>query len=277
MVTRVCLTGATGQLGRGFIRADTPGWQFVGPDQPRIDVRDWVSVRDWIASTRPSYVIHAAAMTDVDGCERRPGDAFSINAVGARHVAAAAERAGATLVYVSTNFVFDGLKSAPYHEFDRTNPLSVYGESKLAGEREAIHCCRSCYVIRTAMVFDESGRNFVNTMLRLMSERSAVNVVDDQVGNPTYAPDLAAGISRLVRKMPPGTYHLTNKGSTSWFGWANEIRRLRNVDCTVQPTDGASFERAAAVPGNGAMESLAWPEAAEIMPEWRDALARCLQ
>ena len=276
MITRVCLTGSSGQLGRGFVKNAPPDWELIGPGGPRVDVRHWAVVRDWIASNRPAYVIHAAAMTDVDGSELRPDEAYSVNATGTRHVATAAERVGARLVYISTNFVFDGTKTGPYHEFDEPNSLSVYGASKLAGEREAIQGCRDSYVIRTAMVYDETGRNFMNTMLRLMSERSEISVVDDQYGNPTYAPDLARGIATVIRRMPAGIYHLTNRGTTSWHGWATEIARRRGLSCVVLPTDGASFERAAQVPANGTMTSLAWPESAEIMPHWTDALARCL-
>lgn len=276
MTTRLAITGASGQLGRALLRSLPDGWVSPPASHSRIDVRDWTAVRDWIATVRPDYVVHAAAMTNVDGCESAENEAFSINALGTRHVASAAERVGATLIYVSTNFVFDGEKETAYHEFDTVHPKSVYGASKLAGEREAVENCNRTYIVRTAMVYDESGSNFVNTMLRLMSERTEVSVVDDQSGNPTYALDLARGLFRLIQVAPSGLYHLTNTGETSWHGWATEIKRIKRLACEIHPIDGASFERAAAIPTNGSLTSLGWPEASTVMPHWTDGLRRCL-
>ncbi len=273
---RVAVTGITGQLGRALLKHSGEYFDIVGTSSVDVDVRHWSPVRDWIASVRPDIVIHAAAMTDVDGCESRTEEAYSINALGTRHVAAAADRVGATLAYISTNFVFDGEQEAPYHEFDHPNPISVYGASKLAGEVEASQSCRSSYVIRTSMVFDESGRNFVNTMINLMRSRETISVVDDQFGNPTYAPDLAIGVLKLVQTRPPGTYHLTNSGSTSWHDWAVEIAKIAALECEILPIDADSFPRAATPPANGILTSLAWPEQRKLMPHWRDALARCL-
>lgn len=277
MPSSVAVTGASGQLGRALLDLSTKTLPISGADSSQVDVRDWAQVRDWVATLRPSVIIHAAAMTDVDGCETQSDEAFQINALGTRHVAAAASQVGATLVYVSTNFVFDGNKSEPYHEFDTPAPISVYGASKLAGESELAKSIEFAYIVRTAMVFDEVGRNFVNTMKRLMQERDSISVVDDQFGNPTYAPDLAVGIMRLLSDRPPGTYHLTNTGSTSWHGWAMEIQRLTSFSCEVNPIDAASYQRAAAPPANGVLRSIAWPDAEQVMPHWTDALARCLR
>ena len=276
MPPRVAVTGASGQLGRALIALAGDDWDITGTSSSHVDVRDWNAVRAWIATVRPDFVIHAGAMTDVDGCESRAEDAYAINALGSRHVAAAAARIGAQLVYVSTNFVFDGELDRPYHEFDQPNPMSVYGASKLAGEREVLRQGSAAYIVRTAMVYDETGHNFVNTMKRLMAERESISVVADQFGNPTFAPDLATGILELLRFRPPGTYHLTNTGSTSWHGWASEIARLTDFGGSVEPIDAASYVRAATPPANGVMTSLAWPEAIEHLPDWRDALARCL-
>ncbi|CAN5822798.1 dTDP-4-dehydrorhamnose reductase [soil metagenome] len=276
MPLRVAVTGINGQIGRALSNAVPTEWELSGARSSDVDVRSWGDVRDWIASCRPGLVIHAAAMTDVDGCESRVDDAFAINALGTRHVARAAERVGATLVYISTNFVFDGQQDRPYHEFDQTGPISVYGASKLAGEREALDASSDCYIVRTATVFDETGRNFVNTMRRLMQERDEVSVVDDQIGNPTYAPDFADGLLKLLESRPPGVYHLTNSGATSWFEWAWEIQLITGYACHVRPTAGANYVRAATPPRNGSMASLAWPDVTSVMPDWRDALRRCL-
>jgi dTDP-4-dehydrorhamnose reductase len=273
---RVAITGITGQVGSAFERPAPPGWEISGASSATVDVTSWIAIRDWIAAFRPQLVIHAAAMTDVDGCEADPGAAYRINALGTRHVAAAAERVGATFVYVSTNFVFDGEKPAPYHEFDDPAPINVYGHTKLAGERETLAAGGRAYIVRTAMVFDEQGRNFVNSMRRLMTERDVLRLVDDQHGNPTYAPDLAAGIADVLQGCPPGIYHLTNSGSASWFEWAAEIQRVCAFDCTLVPIPASEYKRAAQPPSNGVMESLALADVGIRLPDWKVALAQCL-
>ena len=276
MTVRVGVTGINGQLGRAISSVAPPNWVVNGAASASVDVRSWRQVRDWIAMSRPQFVVHAAAMTDVDGCEGRLDDAFAVNALGTRHVARAARQVGATLVYFSTNFVFDGKLDRPYHEFDDPRPISVYGASKLAGEREALVAHPDCYVVRTAMVYDETGRNFVNTMRRLMTELDKLSVVNDQFGNPTYAPDLARGLIDLLNARPPGVYHLTNSGSASWFEWALEISRIGGFECEIRPVSAAEYQRAATPPANGVLSSIAWPEGASAMPDWRDALRRCL-
>jgi dTDP-4-dehydrorhamnose reductase len=172
--------------------------------------------------------------------------------------------------------VFDGVKLAPYHEFDAPNPICIYGRSKLAGEHEAERASRPTYIVRTAMVYDESGRNFVNTMRRLMAERDELQVVDDQRGNPTYAGDLANGLFQLLDQAPPGIYHLTNSGAASWFEWAREIASQCGFDVKLRPIPGSEFSRAAKPPDNGELVSLTLSEHGISMPDWRDALRRCL-
>lgn len=273
---RVALTGASGQLGRALQRHAPATWDISGTSSKEVELRSWPAVRDWIATVRPRLVIHAGAMTDVDGCESRIEDAYAINALGTRHVASAAARTGATLVYVSTNFVFNGTKAEPYHEFDAPNPINVYGASKLAGELEAGRAECDVYIVRTAMVYAEEGHNFVNTMRRLMAERDELTVVSDQFGNPTYAGDLAVGIISLISTCPPGTYHLTNAGAASWFEWAEAVRDIGGFATTVRPIPASEYQRAATPPANGVMTSIALQGSGVELPEWRDALRRCL-
>lgn len=273
---RVALTGASGQLGRALQALAPANWDISGTSSSEVDLRNWPAVRDWIAAVRPRLVIHAGALTDVDGCESRVEDAYAVNALGTRYVASAAARAGATLVYVSTNFVFDGTKPTPYHEVDTPNPISVYGASKLAGEVEASRAGSEVYIVRTAMVYAEEGRNFVNTMRRLMAERDELNVVADQFGNPTYASDLATGIIQLPSACPPGTYHLTNSGTASWYEWAEAVREIYGFSTRIRPIPASEYQRAATPPANGAMISLALAPAGIELPDWRDALRRCL-
>ena len=237
---------------------------------------DWTVVRDRISAFGPDLVIHAAAATDVDGCEREPEMAFLANALATRHVAQASAACDAQLLYVSTNFVFDGSKTSPYHEFDDPAPISVYGASKLAGEAEARATSARCHIVRTAMVFAPQGRNFVVTMQRLMGERDRLTVVDDQYGNPTYAPDLAEAIVKIVDTAPFGTYHVTNSGSASWYEWAREIASVTGASTTIDPIPAAEYQRDATPPANGVLESLALPRLGIVLPDWRDALRRCL-
>jgi dTDP-4-dehydrorhamnose reductase len=272
----VALTGATGQLGRALIDAASEPWEIHGIGSDDLDVTDGRGVRDWLAFLQPDLVIHAAAATNVDRCEREPDFAFTVNALGTRNVARAAAATGAGLVYVSTNFVFDGFKAEPYHEFDSPSPISVYGASKLAGEIECWQAQSNCHIIRTAMVFAREGTNFVNTMLRLMAERDELTVVDDQFGNPTSARDLARGIVEVVDRAPYGTYHLTNSGSASWYEWALAVKEIVQLDCNVRPIPAAGYERDATPPANGRLQSLILPDLGITLPSWQDALRRCL-
>lgn len=273
---RVLITGAGGQLGRALQLAVADTWELFPYSSADLDIRDWKRVRDTLATVAPDLVIHAAAATNVDRCEREPAWAFTANSLGTRHVAQAAAGVGADLVYVSTNYVFNGEKETSYHEFDAVGPISVYGESKLAGEDESLCATPNCYVVRTASVYAETGANFVATMLRLMKEHDRITVVDDQFSNPTYAGDLAAGIVSIVQDAPFGTYHVTNSGSASWHEWAVAIRDVARLECEVQPIPAADYSRDATPPTNGCMESLALADLGINLPDWRDALESCL-
>jgi dTDP-4-dehydrorhamnose reductase len=274
---RVAITGTTGQVGGALLALQNSEWEILSLNRSDLDMLDWAAVRETIGAFAPDLVIHAAAVTDVDGCEHDPALAYAGNALVTRHIARAARAVNAELVYISTNFVFDGLKPTPYHEFDEPNPLSVYGASKLAGEREAMAASSRCFVVRTAMVFAPTGRNFVVTMRRLIRERDIVTVVFDQSGNPTYAPDLAVAIVALVERAPHGVYHVTNSGVASWHEWATEIARIEGAASVVMPIPGSEYVRAATPPANGAMESLSLPALEIVLPDWRDALRRCLK
>jgi dTDP-4-dehydrorhamnose reductase len=275
---RVAITGASGKLGRALTTCCGDRWDIDAWHSAHVDLRDWRAVRDRLARFAPDLVVHAGAATDVDRCEREPHWAYAVNALGTQYVARAAELVQAELAYVSTNYVFDGGQAAPYHEFDAPRPISVYGASKLAGEREACAATSRCFVVRTAWLYAEDGRNFVNTMRRLMATQPSLRVVADQVGNPTYATDLAETIIQLVERGPYGTYHAVNAGVTSWHGWAVELARLDGHSSdTIEPIPASDYQRAAAPPPNGALVSLALPGLGIELPDWRDALRRCLQ
>lgn len=273
---KVLITGGSGQLGRALKRQARVNKQVVAVGSNELNLADTPAVEQFVRQVSPDLIIHAGAMTDVDGCEREPERAWRINALGTQSIAAAAQEVGARLAYISTNFVFDGESDAPYHEFADPRPISVYGASKLAGERAVQSLCQRHFIVRTAMVYDETGRNFVNTMLRLASTQPKLTVVADQFGNPTYAGDLAAAIWRLVETTAFGTYHLTNQGVTSWHGWASEIFRLTGHDIDVQPIPASAYQRPARPPRNGALANLAGQALGIELPDWQDALARCL-
>jgi dTDP-4-dehydrorhamnose reductase len=273
----VAITGASGQLGRALLALGGETWEIDALSSTEVDLRNWRALRDRLARFAPDLVVHAAAATDVDRCEREPDWAYAINALGTRHVARAAALVNAELVYVSTNYVFDGAQDAPYHEFSAPRPISVYGASKLAGELEARSATPRCFIVRTSWLYAAEGRNFVNTMRRLMATQPSLRVVADQTGNPTYAADLAAALALVVERAPYGTYHSVNAGVTSWHGWASEIARLDGHSSdTIVPIPAADYQRAATPPPNGALVSLALPGLGIELPDWRDALQRCL-
>ena len=275
----VLITGGHGQLGRALAATYRDTATVAAPGRAELDITDRDSVEGAIERSAPELIIHAAAVTDVDGCESDIVGCFRINALGTRLLALAAGARDIPLVYVSTNYVFDGRKpaGAAYHEWDATGPLSVYGQAKLAGEEETRHHARRHYIVRTAQVYAAQGRKFVQTMLRLADEgRNPIGCVADQWGQPTYATDLAAGIAALARTDVWGTYHLTNGGSATWADWAGEIFRLSGRAVTVEPISASTFQRPATPPTNGVMHNWAAAALGIALPDWRDGLRRCL-
>ncbi len=225
-VKRVLVTGAGGALGRAVVSAFDDK-DVVGLDHVQLDVADRDAVLQAVGAVAPDVVVHTGAWTDVDGCESDPDRAFRVNALGTRHVVEGARLTGARVVYVSTDYVFDGLASRPYVEWDVTNPLSVYGRSKLGGEHE-LHPADT--LVRTSWVCGRHGRNFVKTILTRAREGQPLRVVDDQHGCPTFTDDLAAMIRRLAVERRPGVYHVTNQGVTTWFQLAREVVAMAGLD-----------------------------------------------
>lgn len=218
---RVLVIGGGGQLGRELCEA-FPGHDVVAPGPAELDISDRDSVLQAVTTVQPDAVVHAAAHTDVDGCELDPDLAYRLNALGTRHVADGARLVGARVCYISTDYVFRGDAGRPYTEWDDTGPLSVYGRSKLGGERELDP---GSTIVRTSWVCGRHGRNFVKTILRAAAAAGpeGLTVVDDQHGCPTFADDLAAMVALLVVHRLPGTFHVTNQGATTWFRFARDI------------------------------------------------------
>lgn len=270
---RVLITGAAGQVGRELVAwFETAGHhEVIACDRVAVDVADRDSVLGAITSVSPDVVVHPAAWTAVDACEADPERAFVVNALGSRHVADGARRVGAPVVFVSTDYVFDGTKDGPYHEWDEPNPRSVYGASKLAGEREVLALAPGSTVVRTSWVCGEHGANMVKTILRLASEHATLSFVADQRGRPTFAADLAAAIGRLTVERRPGVFHVANAGSVSWFEFARDVLAAAGDDPDrVHPITTADLQppRPAPRPANSVLDDLAWR--ASGLPPLRD-------
>jgi dTDP-4-dehydrorhamnose reductase len=273
---RVLVTGAGGQLGHDLVAAFSDH-DVVGLARAHLDVTDEAAVVATVRDHAPDLVLHAAAYTKVDACESDPDTAWLVNAVGSWWVARACALADAAMVYLSSDYVFDGTAGRPYTEFDAVNPLSVYGRSKEAGEQLVRRTLDRHYIVRTSWVLGVHGGNFVKTMLRLGRERGAVSVVDDQTGSPTFAFDLAPAIRRLAVTGRYGTYHVTNSGACTWFDLAAAAFEEAGLQVDLTPTDTASFGAPAPRPAFSVLDNrLARLTGLEPLPHWRDSLKRLI-
>jgi dTDP-4-dehydrorhamnose reductase len=281
---RILVTGASGQVGsevvaeldrRAAERLRGPAWRIVPVTHDQLDVGSRDSVLATVTTTEPHVIIHAAAWTAVDACEGDPDRAFRVNALGTRNVAEAARLVNAHVCYISTDYVFDGRSDRPYTEWDEPNPLSVYGRSKLAGERELPG---SATIVRTAWVCGRTGANMAKTVLRLAVSQAPLLFVDDQHGSPTAADDLAVKLVDLALRRRPGTFHITNQGRTTWFGFAQEVLRLAGHDPgRVLPIATADLTpaRPAPRPACSVLDNAALRlSGEELLPPWEASLRR---
>lgn len=276
---RIVVTGAAGMLGLDVMRAgERAGHELVGLTHAELDIVDAAAVVQAFARIRPEAALNCAAWTDVDGAETHAEQAHAVNATGAGNLARAAAQAGVPLVHVSSDYVFDGEACVdrsgarrPYVESDPTGPRSVYGQSKLAGEQQVLGASKRHTVARSAWVFGTGGRNFAETMLKLASERDAVQVVTDQVGCPTWTGHLAPALLGLLEREVSGVVHLAGTGHVSWNGFAAEIFRQAELPCRVEATTTDRMPRPAPRPAWSALES----ERDDVLPlpPWQDGLA----
>jgi dTDP-4-dehydrorhamnose reductase len=277
---RVFVTGAGGQVGREVAAcfAAEPQHDVIAADRAALDVSDRDAVMQAITSARPDAVVHCGAWTAVDDCERDPDRAYRVNALGTRHVAEATHLVGAHLLYLSTDYVFDGDKLHPYVEWDTPNPRSVYGRSKWGGELEAD---LEATVVRTSWVCGEHGANMVKTILRLASEHETLTFVDDQRGHPTFADGLATMIRRLVVDRRPGLYHVTNQGAVSWFEFAAAVLTAAGLDpARVKPISTSEMQppRAAPRPANSVLDNAALRLGGiDLLPDFHEPLSRLVR
>jgi dTDP-4-dehydrorhamnose reductase len=272
---KLLITGAAGMLGRDVVlAAGNAGHEVVGFGHAELDVTDPAAVAAKVEAERPGVVVNCAAWTDVDGAEGAEEEATAINGVAAGEVAAAAAAVGAAIVYVSSDYVFDGSKGAPYVETDQPAPLSAYGRGKLAGEEATRSANKRHFVVRSAWLFGTGGPNFVETMLRLAADHGEVLVVRDQVGSPTYTWHLAYGIVRLIEGVEFGIHHMAAAGACSWYEFAGEIFEQAEVECKVMSATTEMLGRPAPRPAYSALASQR--EHPIELPSWQDGLAAYL-
>ncbi|MGG4049549.1 dTDP-4-dehydrorhamnose reductase [Paenibacillus favisporus] len=276
---RVLVTGASGQLGKDVVALfQQKGHEVMGCSRSELDITNLEQCQQFINGFQPDSIIHCAAYTAVDAAETDIDGAYKVNAAGTRNVAVAAEKAGAKMVYISTDYVFNGRSAVPYQEYDNTDPQSVYGKSKRAGEVLTQSLSSRYFIVRTSWVYGLHGNNFVKTMLRFGQEKPQLQVVNDQKGSPTYTVDLARFLEELVQTEKYGVYHASNSGDCTWFEFTQaifeEARKLGfKITAQVEPCTTEQFPRPAPRPANSVMDhlSIRTNGLTDLRP-WRDGL-----
>jgi dTDP-4-dehydrorhamnose reductase len=280
----ILVTGANGQLGNEFqaLASHFPDYQFLFVAKEELNIADTAAIGNYFSGHIIDFCINCAACTAVDKAEAEGENAFLINATAVADLASVCYSNNTQLIHISTDYVFDGTASQPYKETDKTNPVSVYGKSKLQGEALAMQNAPSSIIIRTSWLYSAYKNNFVKTMLRLMQEKESINVVNDQYGTPTNAADLAAVIIHVISsgisKKNPGIYHYTNTGITNWYEFAVAIKKLTGSNCAVNPITTSQYPTAAKRPPYSVLNTSKIKETfAVTIPDWRDSLAKCLK
>lgn len=283
----ILVTGANGQVGQELqvLAALYPAFAFVFTDRENMSIHDEAAVQQVFATHRPAYCINCAAYTAVDKAETEQEAAYAINAEGTRILADAARQYNTRLVHISTDYVFNGQSPVPYKEDAATDPVNQYGASKLKGEELCMQHNPAAIIIRTAWVYSSFGKNFVKTMMRLMQDRPAINVVNDQVGAPTYAADLAKCILDIIANCQlniahwhPGIYHYSNQGRISWFDFAVAIKELTGSSCAVHPIPSEQFPTPAKRPSFSLLDTNKIRRTFHCtIPDWKTSLQQCIK
>jgi|ERR1700733_1327635 dTDP-4-dehydrorhamnose reductase len=273
---RVTIFGASGLLGKALL-SEWSGDTVTGLTSHAADIRDAKRVQDVVQESNPEWIVLAAAYTDVDGCEGNPDLAFAVNRDGAVNVAVAAKKVGARLVFLSSDYVFDGKKTTPYEIEDARNPQSVYGRTKAEAEIRLLALMPECCIARTSWLFGIGGKCFPDTILKLAASRPALDVVNDQRGCPTYSVDLARAIVRLCRKDASGIVHVTNAGDCTWFEFARDIISGAGLATVVRPVSSQQMARPAPRPSYSVLSATRLRALGIEMPSWRDSLRRYLE
>ncbi|WP_028403420.1 dTDP-4-dehydrorhamnose reductase [Ectobacillus panaciterrae] len=276
---KIAITGANGQLGKQFAEdLNVSDYQVYALSRDEMDITDFSGVDKILREIKPDIVIHCAAYTKVDLAEAERDKAFLVNALGARNVAVAAENISAKLVYISTDYVFDGTKSTGYDEFDLPNPINVYGASKYAGENFVKSFHSRYFIVRTSWLYGKYGNNFVEIMLKLAKAKNEIKVVNDQTGSPTYVKDLVQCVRKLMGTELYGTYHVSNAGICTWYEFAREIFSLCNISANTKPVSTNEFGAAAPRPAYSILNHYALGlNGFGLMRSWKEGLIEYLQ
>jgi dTDP-4-dehydrorhamnose reductase len=283
---KILITGAKGQLGTQIIKmlesknselgpidAAYNKAEIIGAGSEVLDITNITAVRQYISELKPDIVINCAAYTNVDACETNIDLAFKINAIGPRNLAIASEEIGAKLIHLSTDYVFSGIGTVPYREYDLVNPQSVYGSTKNAGDKFVKNFSSKYFIVRTAWVYGYYGNNFVKTIIKAAKEKGHLDVVDDQRGNPTNAEDLAYHLLKLALTEEYGIYHCTGTGECSWYDFACKIVEYSNIDCTVSPITSEKINRPAKRPAFSSLDNMMLRcTVGDEMRDWEKAL-----
>lgn len=274
---KILILGSKGMLAFKLIDV-FKGNELVKWDLPELDITKKEDVINKIADLKPELVINAAAYTDVDGCETNKELAMNVNGNAVGYIAEACSKINVPLVHISTDYVFDGKKASGYAEEDKKNPINVYGQSKSLGEELLMKNTKKFFLIRTEWLYGPNGKNFVDTIIRLASEKPELNVVTDQVGSPTYTGDLAKKINEIAKKGVFGIYHVTNSGSCSWFDFAKKILEIKKIKTPVKPTTSLEFKRPATRPAYSVLiNKNLEKQGISKMRQWQEALKYYLE
>lgn len=270
---KVLITGSNGMLGHDLVKILSKENEIIATTHDTLDITDIEKTISTIKEINPDIVINAAAFTAVDAAETNEDLAYQVNVIGTRNLAVACQKVDSTLVYISTDYVFDGTKGESYREYDTTNPLGVYGKTKYFGEVYIRDLLDKFYIVRTSWLYGYHGPNFITTMLNLAKTHDSINVVSDQIGSPTYTADLATAINELIKQSKYGIYHITNSDSCSWYEYALEIFKNAGIEIEINPVTTEEYGSPAPRPKYSVLDNYNWRiEGYNKLRTYKDAL-----
>lgn len=270
---KILVAGAYGQLGTSIVRRISSQHQVFAYSSQQLDIRSEEQVLQIVREIKPTIIINCAAYNNVNQAELYTNEAKLVNEVGAYNLAKAAEFIQATLIHISTDYVFDGNKKSPYVEEDIPNPLNIYGMTKYRGEQLIQDICSRYIIIRTSWLYSEKNNNFVHTILRLVKEKERLNIISDHLGTPTYTEELAEAIERLIHEGANGLYHCSGNGFCSWYDFAREIVRLAKIECDIQPISALDYQELAKKPSYSVLDKSKFEKTTGYqMKEWQETL-----
>ncbi|HAR62313.1 MAG TPA: dTDP-4-dehydrorhamnose reductase [Candidatus Margulisbacteria bacterium] len=275
-MVKIVIIGSNGMLGSRFLSDHSKDDYITGIDYPDMDIRNMESIKSLLLEIKPHIVINCAAFTDVDKCEIMKDESYAVNGEGPGNIAKVCNEIDAVLVHFSTDYVFDGLKKTAYCEDDIPNPLSIYGKSKLVGEMNVRRFCSKYFIIRTAWLYGENGKNFVRTIVAAADKNPSLKVVADQLGSPTYTKDLVEISKKLIKTEKYGTYHVTNEGSCSWYEFAGAIFSFLDKQVSVAPCSTDEYPRPASRPKSGILSKSKINSLDIYIRDWKDGLKEYL-